>query len=93
MKPGSITKNRVSEIPYDSTSSEVIYEVVDEARQNNWEILEVKRNAGEEISRFPRHSHMWLELIIPVQGIAEVNVKNTVYFVHPGNMLIIPPLM
>lgn len=92
MKSGSRTKNRVSEIPYNSTSSEVIFEIVDDAKQNDWEILEVKRNGGEEISRFPRHSHMWLELIIPVQGIAEVNVKNSHYLVNPGEMLIIPPL-
>ena len=92
MKQSTSNTQRVPEIPYDSISTDVIFEAADEAQRKDWQILEFRRNAGEELSRIPRHSHQSLELIIPVQGIAEVKVKNNQYFVHPGNMLIIPPL-
>lgn len=86
-------KLRVTEIPYDSVNNQVFYESIDDTMQKNWDVSQVRRNACTEMSRFPKHAHMWMEMIIPVQGSAEVYINNNRYIVNPGEMLIIPPLM
>jgi len=86
-------KRRVAEIPYYGSDETVIYEIIDEMQRKNWEITRITREPNAEISRFPRHSHNWLEVIIPVQGCADVTIRNQRHIVLPGYAVIIPPLM
>ena len=84
-------KLRVSAIPYNESLSCVFHEVIDPSRQKTWELSETYRLANEEMSRYPKHWHSWLEVIIPTEGCADVAIRDKHFIVHPGELLIIPP--